>query len=153
MQFPRTFFITNACSEKYNEIRKLFFSSMTKYFGYHRKRLTLEDVFFKTYKTDRILIQISATRPEIIGYAEISNAPYIPALAEDIWLEFLNFHYCCDLPLSVMNTLFLNTFVYHKVYNPEMLRQLLCEIFYRDNKLKYIVVMECPDYRRYPEKG
>ncbi|XP_065369067.1 cilia- and flagella-associated protein 61-like [Calliphora vicina] len=99
-----------------------------------------------------MLIQFSATNPYSIGYAEVSNAPNIPALPDDLWLDFLNFHYCYNLPLNPTNTCFLNKFVFNNSYNPEMIKQLLCEIFYRENKLRYIVVAECPDYRRYPEK-
>ncbi|KAM7343044.1 cilia- and flagella-associated protein 61-like [Cochliomyia hominivorax] len=73
----------------------------------------------------------------------------MPALPDNLWMEFLNFHYCCNLPLSTTNTCFLNTFVYNSDFNPKMIKELLCEIFYRENKLRYILIAECPDYSRY----
>ncbi|KAI8127370.1 Cilia- and flagella-associated protein 61 [Lucilia cuprina] len=112
----------------------------------------MSDIFFNNYITHRIVIQINANNSHIVGYAEISNSPNLPALPTDLWLDFIHFHYCCESPLSASNTYFLNTFVYNQHYNPEMLKKLLSEIFYRDNKLRYILIAECPDYTRYSGK-
>lgn len=153
MESDVKYIITNACPEDYNNIKKLFYSMKSEYFGRHRKTATLEDIFYSDYKAHRILIPITAAKHVIIGYAEVSNAPNIPALTGDLWLDFIAFHYCSELKLSATNTCFLNKFVYNTEYIPNMLTQLLCEIFYREDNMQYIIVLESPDYRVYPEKG
>lgn len=151
MSSSPAFLITDALPEHFSELQFLFLSPKTQFFGRHRKKMHLEDIFFKTYTTYRIIMQINERNPTFVGYAEVSNAPNLPALSDDLWLNFLDFHYSCNLPFNTTNTCFLNTFVYNNDYNPELLKQLLSEIFYRENKLKYILILECPDYRRYPE--
>ncbi|XP_061388706.1 cilia- and flagella-associated protein 61-like [Musca vetustissima] len=83
----------------------------------------------------------------LIGYAEVNNAPSIPALPGDCWENWLGHHYCCQLPLSQGNTFFFNCFIYHKDYNPQLLQYVLCEIFQRENKIRYILAIESPEYR------
>lgn len=147
------FHITNATHEDFDVIFELFSSGKTHFFGETRRKAYSAEIFFSQYVTHRFLIHISEKNPMIIGYAEVSNSPYIPALPEDCWMSWLNYHYCPKLPLSGSNTYFFNTFIYNQEYNPDLVKQVLCEIFYRENKIRYVIVPQCPEYGFTEEKG
>lgn len=152
--FTEPFRITTANPEDLDSIYQLFNCDKVRYFGEPKHKNRNRNEFFNKYVTYRFLIQIGETSAIPIGYAEMSNAPYMPALPEDCWENWLNRHYCTQLPLSRGNTFFFNSFVYNTLYNPPaLLRQVLCELFHRENKIRYIIVVQCPEYGIKYEKG
>lgn len=143
------FYVANATPKDYMEMTVFFNTPDLNFFGRLRKGKLLRVLFFSSYITHRLLIREYATFEVISGYAEISNCPIIPALPSSLWPDFVRFHYCCPLPLSPTNTMFLNTFFYITDNLSKMLHELLTEIFLRDNKVKFIVIFETPDYIAY----
>ncbi|XP_013110105.2 cilia- and flagella-associated protein 61-like [Stomoxys calcitrans] len=145
--FGNQFYIRDANPEDNNDIYEFFATGGNVcYFGETRRKLKKPKIYFSKYITHRIIVYLREEPCTIIGYAEISNAPYRPALPEDCWENWLSKHYCTQLPLNSGNTMFLNTFIYNKIHNPALLQEVLGEIFLRENKIRYVIVVQCPDY-------
>lgn len=89
-----TFNIRNASPEDFEEIKSLFNARGSAYFGTTIKNYTTAEEFFSKYVTHRMVVRLQQfPKRRIAGYAEISHFPNIPALPEDCWLDWLNFHY------------------------------------------------------------
>ncbi|XP_037895350.1 cilia- and flagella-associated protein 61-like [Glossina fuscipes] len=137
--------IKNASVEDFDEIVLFFFSPSIKFFGEPLGKQLSPQTYFSRYVSHRLLIRKIDATNAIVGYAELNNSPYMPALLEDCWMDWLTFHYCTRLPLSVTNTYFFNTFVYNDSHNPQMLKQIVEEFFFRENKIRFIITAEAPD--------
>uniref|UniRef100_A0A1A9Z0I7 DUF4821 domain-containing protein n=1 Tax=Glossina pallidipes TaxID=7398 RepID=A0A1A9Z0I7_GLOPL len=137
--------IKNASVEDFEEIVQFFFSKTIKFFGEPQGKQLSPQTYFSRYVSHRLLIRKLDGTNAIVGYAELNNSPYLPALLEDCWMDWLTFHYCTRLPLSVTNTYFFNTFVYNDSHNPQMLKQIVEEFFFRENKIRFIITAEAPD--------
>ncbi|XP_011293922.1 cilia- and flagella-associated protein 61-like isoform X1 [Musca domestica] len=147
-----TFYIIEAIADDFQRIVALLNLGRVRYFGASKRKIRSAEEFFKSYVTHRFLVEVQETKRTIIGYAEVSNTPHVPALPEDCWENWLKHHYCSPLPLSQGNTFFFNTFIYHRDYNPQLLQHVLCEIFQRENKIRYIIAVQCPEYGvKYPK--
>ncbi|XP_073848569.1 cilia- and flagella-associated protein 61-like [Musca autumnalis] len=147
-KMEQSFYITEATVEDFEKITKLLSAGKVRYFGASKRKIRSAQAFFQNYVTHRFLVEVINKEQQriIIGYAEVNNSPYIPALPEDCWETWLRHHYCPQLPLSQGNTFFFNNFIYHKDYNPQLVQMVLCEIFQRENKIRYIIAVQCPEY-------
>uniref|UniRef100_A0A1A9V8M9 DUF4821 domain-containing protein n=1 Tax=Glossina austeni TaxID=7395 RepID=A0A1A9V8M9_GLOAU len=137
--------IDNASVEDFEEIVQFFSSKNIEFFGEPQGKQLSRQTYFSRYVSHRLLIRKVDAANAIVGYAELNNSPYIPALLEDCWMDWLTRHYCTRLPLSVTNTYFFNTFVYNDSHNPQMLKQIVEEFFFRENKIRFIIAAEAPD--------
>uniref|UniRef100_A0A1A9X2Z5 DUF4821 domain-containing protein n=1 Tax=Glossina brevipalpis TaxID=37001 RepID=A0A1A9X2Z5_9MUSC len=138
--------IRNANVEDFEAIINFLFAPSIKFFGEPQAKHFSAQTYFSRHVSHRLLIRKVDATNAIVGYAELNNAPYIPALLEDCWMDWLAFHYCTRLPLSVTNTYFFNTFIYNDSHNPQMLKQIVEEFFFRENKIRYIITPEAPDW-------
>ncbi|XP_075169794.1 cilia- and flagella-associated protein 61-like isoform X1 [Haematobia irritans] len=148
-----SFHIKDAVPEDADRILKFSIASKVGYFGERRQNIPKEEKSFSKYITHRFIVFPDINQnSNFIGYAEISNSPCTPALPGDCWENWLSQHYCTQLPLNPSNSIFFNTFIYNKSYNPALLRKVLNEIFMRENKVRYIIAVQYPDYGFKKEK-
>lgn len=85
--------IKNASVEDFEEIMHFYFSPNIKFFGEPQGKQLSPQTYFSRYVSHRLLIRKLDATNAIVGYVELNNSPYIPALLEDCWMDWLTFHY------------------------------------------------------------
>ncbi|KAH8233343.1 hypothetical protein KR026_007225, partial [Drosophila bipectinata] len=123
-------------------IEDLFEAKGTWHIG--NKRTPPLGAIFHEHLTHRLLVFDSEETMVLLAYAEFSNHPPIPVLCNDLWLYWLEARFCLDLPISLINTMFLHFFICRNEY-PNMLKQVVQEVFYGEHKVNFIMVVRPPD--------
>ncbi|XP_062128764.1 cilia- and flagella-associated protein 61 [Drosophila sulfurigaster albostrigata] len=101
---------------------------------------------FQEYQTHRLIASLHNAALNILAYAEFCIYPNIPVLSNDLWVQWLRGRFCVDLPITLMNTIFLNFCVYHKEHD-EILKLLLMEVFYREHKVNFLIIFRPPNFK------
>ncbi|EDV37603.1 uncharacterized protein Dana_GF13533 [Drosophila ananassae] len=125
-----------------DSITALIRSPGSKWFGNIRQKFLGKDSVFHNYQTHRMVAQ-SVKTSKLVAYAEFRTYPAISAMPNDCWLEWLSVRYCLPMPISLLNTLFFNFCIY-KSECPEVLAEILQEVFYLENKATYFITVRMP---------
>ncbi|XP_052841054.1 cilia- and flagella-associated protein 61 isoform X2 [Drosophila gunungcola] len=127
-------------------IYKLIRSPGVKWFGNIRPKFCGKDSLFHPYQTYRMLALCRHTSA-LVAYAEFRNYPSITALPTDSWLDWLTVRYCLTLSISWLNALFFNFCIYKSEYSM-VLVEIIKEVFYRENRVWYLIAVRTPLVRQ-----
>ncbi|KAH8327104.1 hypothetical protein KR074_002746, partial [Drosophila pseudoananassae] len=129
-----------------DSITKLIQTPGVKWFGNIRPKFHGSDSLFNCYQTHRMVAH-SVETSKLVAYAEFRTYPSITALPNDCWLEWLSVRYCLPIPISWLNTLFFNFCIYKSEF-PEVLAQVLQEVFYLENRATYFITVKMPNVKQ-----
>ncbi|KAH8234415.1 hypothetical protein KR038_009519, partial [Drosophila bunnanda] len=132
--------------EDLEEINKLIWSPGVRWFGNIRPKYRGKKSLFQTYQTHRLLAR-NKTTSDLVAYAEFRNYPAVSALPSECWMEWLSIRYCLTIAITWLNTLFCNFCIY-KVDYPGVVSEIMKEVFYRENRVWYIITVRTPDVRQ-----
>ncbi|KAH8284805.1 hypothetical protein KR054_001226, partial [Drosophila jambulina] len=127
------------------EINKLIWSPGMKWFGNIRPKYRGRQSLFHTYQTHRMLACNKDTS-DLVAYAEFRNYPAVSALPSDCWMEWLSTKYCLTFDISWLNVLFCN-FCLYKSECPGVVAEIIKEVFYRENRVWYLIAVRPPTVR------
>ncbi|XP_023037946.1 cilia- and flagella-associated protein 61 [Drosophila willistoni] len=125
----------------------LIHSSNAKWIGNIRPKYSDKCRIFQNYQNQRLLVLLRGTHT-VLAYAEIRNYPAIHALASKGWMKWLSHRYCLDIPISWLNTLFLNFCIYRSEY-ADCLTILLREAFFCEPRIVYLISVKNPDVQQH----
>uniref|UniRef100_W8BNN2 Uncharacterized protein C20orf26 n=1 Tax=Ceratitis capitata TaxID=7213 RepID=W8BNN2_CERCA len=119
----------------------------TRFFGPSPRSFYNAADFFMEYATHRIMVRLQRADVSLIGYAEFSYYPPLSALPPDCWMHWLKHHFCLskEFPLNWGDTMFFTRFIFNPRHNPMLLQRILIEIFHREFKIRYIVILQMPE--------
>ncbi|KAH8389744.1 hypothetical protein KR200_000871 [Drosophila serrata] len=132
--------------EDLEEINKLIWSPGVKWFGNIRPKYRGKKSLFQTYQTHRLLAR-NKTTSDLVAYAEFRNYPAVNALPSECWMEWLSARYCLTFAISWLNALFCNFCIY-KVEYPCVISEIMRQVFYRENRVWYIITVRTPNVRQ-----
>ncbi|KAH8253481.1 hypothetical protein KR032_005678, partial [Drosophila birchii] len=141
-----TFEVVFAKVEDLEDINKLIWSPGVKWFGNIRPKYRGKKSLFQTYQTHRLLARNKATS-DLVAYAEFRNYPAVNALPSECWMEWLSIRYCLTYAISWLNALFC-TFCIYKVDYPCVIPAIMKEVFYRENRVWYLITVRTPNVRQ-----
>ncbi|EDW02630.1 GH19779 [Drosophila grimshawi] len=124
-------------------IESLFLSESAIYFG-EKQEPPLTQLFHE-YQTHRLVAYQPDNPNELQAYCEFCIYPNIPVLSNDYWIQWLQTRFCIDLPISLMNTIFFNFYIQIKNHD-EILNLVIMELFYREHKVTFLIVVRPPNY-------
>ncbi|XP_041448084.1 uncharacterized protein LOC111080538 isoform X2 [Drosophila obscura] len=136
------YMVRTADMDDLDAINTLIHSPTVKWFGNIRPKYAEKFKLFKCYQTYRLVV-IDRQTSALLAYAEFRNYPSIDALPSDCWPEWLSVRYCLTMPLSFLNTMFFNFCVY-KIDNADAMESILRDIFYRENRIWYLITVKSP---------
>ncbi|XP_017004328.3 cilia- and flagella-associated protein 61 isoform X1 [Drosophila takahashii] len=123
-------------------IEDLYEAKNTWHFG-AKATPPLETLFFRN-QAQRLLVYNKQEFHLLLAYSEFANHPNIPVLSNDLWLHWLSARFCLDLPITLLNSIFFNFFIC-KEGQPNILKNILLEVFYNEHLVNYILVVKPPD--------
>ncbi|XP_037941013.1 cilia- and flagella-associated protein 61-like [Teleopsis dalmanni] len=141
----RSYFIRNALRKDFEKLHVFANVKFIRHIGYPKRKISNKIDFFNLSSTHFFLVTESAQSAVTVGFAEFSNHPPITALPKECWEDWITTNFCLGLELSPTNSLFLSSFIYNPSHIPEMLLHVLEEIFMRELKLRYILILQMPD--------
>ncbi|XP_017868844.1 PREDICTED: cilia- and flagella-associated protein 61 [Drosophila arizonae] len=124
-------------------IGTLFNNDYTSHFG-EKLDAPLSQLFVE-YQTHRFVVFEEKSPKVLLAYCEFCIYPNIPVLSNDFWPQWLKCRFCIDVPLSLMNTMFFNYYIYVREH-VEILKQVIMEVFYCEHKINYLIIARPPNY-------
>ncbi|XP_001360499.4 cilia- and flagella-associated protein 61 isoform X1 [Drosophila pseudoobscura] len=126
-------------------IETLYSSSSARHFG-EKRRPPLMQLFFE-HQAYRLIVYDPNQFTSLLAYCEFNIHPNIPVLANDLWLHWLSARFCLDLPLSLLNSMFLNFFICRNDH-PTILIDIIMELFYNEHKVHFLIIAMPPNLQR-----
>ncbi|XP_034480067.1 cilia- and flagella-associated protein 61 [Drosophila innubila] len=135
--------VRTAGSSDIDQIEALFQSDSSSYFG--EKLDAPVSQLFQEYQTHRLVVYLIDDPTHFLAYCEFCIYPNIAVLSNDLWIQWIKCRFCVDLPISLMNTIFLNFYIHTAMYD-KILKLVLLEVFYREHKVGFVIITRPPNY-------
>ncbi|KAM8711238.1 hypothetical protein ACLKA7_000386 [Drosophila subpalustris] len=136
--------VRTAGSSDIENLEVLFRSDSSRYFG--EKLEAPVSQLFQEYQTHRMVVYLNDDPTRFLAYCEFCIYPNIPVLSNDLWIQWIKCRFCVDLPISLMNTIFLNFYI-HTASDDKILKLVILECFYREHKVGFVIICRPPNFK------
>uniref|UniRef100_B4MQB4 GK21451 n=1 Tax=Drosophila willistoni TaxID=7260 RepID=B4MQB4_DROWI len=137
------YIVRSAFLQNVAQIEELYKSKQSQHFG-EKRSPPLTQLFYE-YQNHRLAVYEQEDDTKMVAYCEFCIYPNIAVLSNHFWLTWLNARFCLEKPLTVINTIFFNFAIHHEQH-PNVFKQVIYEVFYRELRVFFILIAKPPTY-------